>query len=368
MRNYGQLEDFIDYSSESTWRDYVENQVVPLWESSWLIKETFERFQDEFDDRDLSTLSQNEQELFLGGIDSRRDAVYRRNSLAKFNKVFYGAQVSDLQSWVLSDSEEVPTEVNIEVSKTSFIELAENLYETLTKALSSQYLYQDYFEPEVRLGEVKEPERLQEQVEQFYKDVLVFCVNHSYFTFFLQSLNQVPRHFLEKAYPDFDTAQEIMYEDEFGLTTLDWNYPIKPDASIYESYQILCYPEYNPENKGASFGGSITKANDIIWNFFDEYSHKEFREDLSDYFPVRNLKKAYRDRVENRVTKVPDDWVKSGFNIYFKGLSASDNSGSSVENSTESLMELLDQAAPLLFLGLVEISTVGDNRLNFSKR
>lgn len=368
-RNYGQIDDFPSYTSKEEWEEYIKTTVVPLWESTWVIKEFHNRLQNEFDGRPFDTLSNTEKRLFLGGIEPRSDDPYRRRSIAAFYKALFGAQVTDLQSWILSNETGVEADVEIEVEESPFVEFAEKIHDCLTTALSAQYLYQDYLEPDVGFQNLLEqPDELRELVEECYQQILNFAVNNSYHTFFLWSLNQVPRHFLQQAYPDLEDRRALT-QDEFGLMNLDWNNPIKRDSDIFDDYRILCYPEYNPNNQGNSFGGSICRANEIAWEYFHSRSKDQFRNALSQVFNmVPDLKEQYHDQVENRVTDVPDNWKNRNFTIYYKNLSASTEGRSNVEDSSESIMDLLDQAAPLLFLGLHKIGQVRDNRLNIEAR
>lgn len=367
-RNYEQVDDFITYTDQDEWRLYIQEMVVPLWGSAWRLKKFHERLEQEFDGRSLEALTEREQQLFLGGVDARRDEGYRRNSLARFYKELFGARVADLQSWVLSEGSDVQTEVQIEVEETQYVEFASTIYDRLTRALSSQSLYHDWHEPDVGFEIlINDADQLRALVEEFYEQVLAFAVNHSYYTFFLWSLNQVPRHFVETAYPEFDADQPFV-RDQLGIQSLNWANPIKPDADIYQDYQILCYPEYDSSSDSQSFDGSVAKTNELIWWYFDDYSKEAFRDALSLYFgQVPNLKQQYKDRVTNRLGNVPDQWIDSRFNIYFKGLSASPESRSAAENGQASIMDLLDQAAPSLFLGLNKITQVYDDRLWFKE-
>lgn len=151
-----------------------------------------------------------------------------------------------------------------------------------------------------------------------------------------------------------------------GAVRLDSVGLAEPDqvGRIYHSsYEILCFPEYNPNNQGRSFGGSIAKTNELIWTYFSDYSTQAFRDVLATYFNnVSDLKQDYEDRVANRVANVPEQWVGREFSIYFDGLSAATDR-TDVENSQDSIMDLLDRAAPLLFLGLNKITYVYDNYL-----
>ncbi len=366
-RSYAQVDDFVDYREQGVWEEYIQETVVPLWGAAWQLKEYHRQLKHEFNGRRLETLSEREKQVFLGGIDPRRDKVYRRNSAAKFYKAFSGAQVSDLQSWLLSEDGEVQTEVTVEVRDPQFIKFSNVVHDQLTQALSSQTLYQEWQEPRVDFDSLlTSPDQVRDIVERLYQSVLDFVVNHSYPTFYLCSLNQTPRRFLQEAYPKFDDTQPLERE-QFGLTELEWQNPIKPGTEIYDSYEILCYPEYNPNNRGRSFGGSIVRTNEQIWSYFSDYSTRTFRDVLSTYFNnVSNLKQDYEDRVANRIANVPEQWVGRNFSIYFNGLSAATNR-SDVEDSKESIMDLLDQAAPLLFLGLNKITYMSDGHLKIKQ-
>ena len=362
-RTYAQIDGFVDYTDQNTWVTYIEETIVPLWETAWQLKEYHRQLHHEFSGRQLETLGEHERQAFLGGIDPRLDEVYRRGSLAKFYNDFFGAQVSDLQSWLLSEGGEVKTEVTVEVEESQFIEFANDVHDQLTRALSSQTLYHGWHEPEVEFNMLlTTPEQARDIVERLYQGVLDFVVNHSYPTFYLSSLNQTPRRFLQEAYLEFDDTQPLV-RDQFGLTELDWQNPIKPNTDIFDSYEILCFPEYNPNNRGQSFGGSIVKTNEQIWSYFNDYATQTFRDVLSTYFNnVSDLMQDYKDRVANRIAYVPEQWVGREFSIYFDGLSAATDR-SDVENSQESIMDLLDRAAPLLFLGLNKITYVSNDYL-----
>jgi len=362
-RSYAQIDDFVDYTEQEVWEEYIQETVVPLWKAAWHLKEYHRQLKHEFNGRRLETLSDPEKQVFLGGIDPRRDEVYRRSSVAKFYKTLFGAQVSDLQSWLLSEDGEVQTEVTVEVADSQFIEFANVIHDHLTQALSSQTLHQGWQEPRVDFDSLlASPDQVRDIVEDLYQSVLEFVVNHSYSTFYLWSLNQTPRRFLQEAYPEFEDTQPLE-RNQFGLIELDWQNPIKPDTELYDSYEIICYPEYNPNNKGRSFGGSIVRTNEKIWWYFSSYSTQTFRDATSTYFNnVSDLKQDYKDRVANRIANVPEQWVGRKFTIYFDRLSAATDR-SDVEDSKESIMDLLDQAAPLLFLGLNKITYVSDDYL-----
>lgn len=38
-RTYAQVDDFVDYAEQEVWEEYIQETVVPLWETAWQLKE-----------------------------------------------------------------------------------------------------------------------------------------------------------------------------------------------------------------------------------------------------------------------------------------------------------------------------------------
>lgn len=101
MRNYDEIEGFIDYTKEEEWKRYIKTQVIPLWVKAWILKEYFEELRREFDGLPFSDFGEEEKLLLLGGVVQNRDVLYTRNSLATFYAKFFGLRLKDMQSWIL---------------------------------------------------------------------------------------------------------------------------------------------------------------------------------------------------------------------------------------------------------------------------
>jgi len=118
------MEGFIDYTNKEEWRDYIENSVIPLWNTAWIIKEYFEELKGEFDSLPLGEVEEKDKPLLLGGIRPSSDEIYSQNSLAKFYFKFFGLRLKDLQSWILQQQHgETLTEITVEVVETELSEI-----------------------------------------------------------------------------------------------------------------------------------------------------------------------------------------------------------------------------------------------------
>jgi len=162
---------------------------------------------------------------------------------------------------------------------------------------------------------------------------------------------------MKAAYPRIDDCLEFLM-NEFGLTELKWNNPIKPDSRTFKEYTIYCFPEYNPNNRGKSFGGAICAVNDTIWSAF---SSTEFRNTLEILFSgVPDLKEEFRELIKS---KLPRD-LPYRFSIYYEGITASYDP-SKVRESNKTIMDLLDEVSPYLFVNLLRIDYIWSNGLGF---
>ena len=63
--SYDALEDFIDYSNEETWNEYIESYVCPLYESAHLLYEYFEELKRDLNGKNLGDLSPRDPSFSL---------------------------------------------------------------------------------------------------------------------------------------------------------------------------------------------------------------------------------------------------------------------------------------------------------------
>lgn len=358
MRTYDDIEGFIDYTNREEWKKYVTNSVIPLWKTAWMINEYFEELRREFDNLYLNEIKEEDKPLLLGGIRPTSDEVYSHNSLAKFYLKFFGLRLKDLQSWILQQQHgETLTEIVVEVVETEFIKLVKEILSLLDYALQYQTLISDFKEPQVDYEKLKRnPEKVLELIKEFYQALLNISLNHNYGTFFLCSINQLSYKYMKAAYPRIDQALEFL-QYEFGLMELDWNNPINPETQTFKDYTIYCFPEYNPKKSGKSFGGAICKLNELIWK---QFSSSKIKETLGMLFgKIPDLKEEFKNRVKSQLPEGYHSW------IYFKGITASESS-SRIEESGKTLMEMLDENMPWLFVSLIKIDYVGDDCFSFT--
>ncbi|MBD3215846.1 MAG: hypothetical protein GF311_24765 [Candidatus Lokiarchaeota archaeon] len=351
MKNYEELDDFFDYTDKNEWKGYIENQILPLWRNASRLKFFFDDLRQEFHNSKLNDIKENEKKLFLGGITPQNEIKYERDSLAKFYKNYFGLRIEDLKSWIAQESyQEELLDINITIQETKFNEFFIDVFELLDYLIKYQNLVKNINSPDIDYEGLKNnPNQIKDIIIQFLQQILDFSINYNYKTFFLCSINQVHRHYLEKAYPNLQKILNLL-RGEFGLNELLWNNPINANSKKFEDYKIFCFPEYNMNNEGKSFGGGICKLNQLIWEYFDDTDFTNILKILLRNVP--NLKEEYKDRISN---ELPENFHRD---VHYDNLI--------VRGSDKTIMEVLDENASFLFTNIKKISGVKEGNIWFN--
>lgn len=351
MRNYEDIDGFFDYTNKEEWIQYLKKDIYPLWKNSFILKEYFEGLKQDLNGVNFCDIKEDDKKLLLGGVITQREEIYTKNSLSKFYNNFFGLSIEDLNSWIAQESyQEKLIDIKIIIQETEFIEFLDHVFSRLEKCIPLQNLVPIPNYPKLNYEELKnEPNKVKDLITNFIQNILDISINYNYKTFFLCSINQVTRHYLEKAYPNFSQILNLM-QRELGLTEFLWNNPINNiESQIYKDYTILCFPEYNINNIGESFGGAISSLNELIWEYFDS---ARFREILNILFRnVPNLKENYKNRVKNQL---PEEFYNDV--SYSKIM---------VRDSDKTIMEILDVNSAFLFTNIKKFRIAREGNIYF---
>lgn len=351
MRNYEDIDEFFDYTNKDEWIQYLKNDIYSLWQNSYILKEYFEVLKQDFNEVNFSDIKEEDKQLLLGGVITQREEIYTKNSLSKFYKNFFGLSIEDLSSWIAQESyQEKLIDIKIIIQETEFIEFLNQVFLRLDNCITLQNLVPIPNYPKLNYEELKnEPNKVKDLITNFIQSTLDISINYNYKTFFLCSINQITRRYLEKAYPNFSQILNLM-QGEFGLTEFLWNNPINNiESQIYKDYTIFCFPEYNLNNIGASFGGAICSLNELIWEYFDS---ARFTEILNILFrKVPNLKENYKNRVKNQLPEV-----------FYNDVSYSKIM---VRDSDKTIMEILDVNSAYLFANIKKFRVAREGNIFF---
>lgn len=335
MKNFDELKDFFDYSNKREWVKYIETNVLPIWRCTAKLLEFHARLIEEFKEKTLSEIREGDYKLFLGGIEKNGD--YTSNSLAEFYNKFFGLSIN-VFAWIKQEEfGKKISEIDISGSDTIFIQSLTEIKSILDIGLKNQNLVK-YQLDEILYEDLKDnPEKLKDLFFDFYDKLLNISINYNYKTFFLCSINQITDHFIKAAYPKFEYS---FLSRELGLNIMPWKNLIE-DKALSEDYKIYCFPEYNPNKPGDSFGGSIVKLNEYIWDFISDWRIKDCLEILIEDVP--NLKKEYKNKIEQSF----EEFLLDANDIRYEKFM--------VDKTNKTVMEALDEKNPYFFTNLIKI-------------
>jgi hypothetical protein len=299
----------------------------------------------------------------LGGINEEGD--YENNSLALFTKNAFGIYI-DPKQYVALEKEGINSleYVKVEVStETEFVKFLKNI-----SSLSSQIVSKVGLETtEVKEVEelIKEPDKILEVLRELYEKVLQVTANYNYYTFFTISTRNVPFFYLTKAYPKLKEKFNEMKEF-LGLREI-----YKPDTEVQKIKEECTV--WGQEKGGLC--DLISTLNYLIWwNISPNSSLIPIFNFVSQSF--KDLKKEYIRKVEEELKLIGWKLQEFFFNLCYGCSVSFDVSGIVTRNwlykelqryEGKSLLEVLNDFSPALFLGYLNVSGVSGNRISLRK-
>jgi len=363
MSSYEQIEGF-EYWNKEAWKKFVNDYVLPLHTLSSKLLKLREEIISRTEGRKLSNLEDNLRKFLLGGINEEGD--YEDNSLALFIKNAFGIYVDPKQYIALEKGGINPLEyVKVGVStETEFVKFLRNI-----SSLSSQIVSKVGLETiEVKEVEelIKEPEKILEVLRELYEKVLQVTANYNYYTFFTVSTRNLPFFYLTKVYPKlkekFDEIREFL-----GLGVI-----FKPETEVQEIKEECTIWS---QVKGG-LCDLIFTLNYLIWeNIRPNSSLLPIFNFVSQSF--KDLKKEYLKKVEEKLKLMGWKLQEYFFNCYsciaefnVLGVVTRNWLNKELEQRYEgkSLIEVLNDFSPALFLGYLYVSRVSGNNMSLKKR
>jgi len=376
----------IDYSDKGKWKKFVEDYIIPLRGSTDALVEYWNYLKEEIDCVPFNEIENKKDENFktilLGGVKENGD--YSERSLALFYHKFFGARLSNLQEYLISQREGVTSQVTGAVEESEFMKFVKNISEK-TKAIvesASQNGLIDAIDLETSKIDfdefIKEPEKVAELIKDFYNNALKITVNYNPYTLFLWTIRKITRRYLETAYPELREEEKFEALKSFvGLEKYfepEIEEKTENDKKVKRDYTIW----HLPEN---SFGGRVCGLNEVIWEYLGK---EDFRKDLDFLFErVIDLRADFMERVKKAINdcKFPEyvrisdkhkmyvprsggsyDYLStyiytiSGIilsSFRYSGYSTSGNYNHREEECSINLLQLFDDLSPLLFAGII---------------
>ncbi|MDI6811494.1 MAG: hypothetical protein QMD80_07495 [archaeon] len=360
----------INYADKGEWKKFVEDYVIPLRDSAEALVEHWRYLKREIEGVEIDGMEEDLKKILLGGVDD--EGNYLEFSVAKFYKDFFGVSLSvELPKYVTAVKEGATKGIKGMVQAQTYypgakathsikfiLDVAEQTKKIANIALSKGIIDTAAGSSSGIKHEelLMNPEAVVEDIGDFYNRCAKIAPNYNDYSLFILTIRSITRRYLEEAYPQFkDKFSEL--QPFFGLVPLFE--PNIEDRTRKAEYTIWYLPE-------GSFGGEIRKLYEMVW----DYSSK-FKDLLLQYFEgITDLKKEFIEDAKISVTGTITEIFKierllsSRHTLTFHGqwISSIEPYSYNLKEPT-SLMHVLDDVMPFLFVGLVNITGVFGNEL-----
>jgi len=374
MQSYDEIQDF-EYWNIEAWRSFIKNHILPLHNSASKLLKLRDFILTIVETSSKATLSEVERkrsdilQFLLGGI--KEDGEYKDNSLSRLVRFALGMYINP-KEWITLEREEglrAFDYVNVKSEATPFLEFLKKLNDTTLHIIKLIGIKsKEILESEIE-EIIQKPEELLEIIRTVYMKCLHVSANHNYYTFFALSTKTLPFKYMVAAYPRLQANFNLLK----GFLGLEKIFEPAIEGEAKEDYTIwghlkggLCDLLYN--------------LNNLIWENFSNENVKDVLSYVTTSF--RDLKQEYAQKVQKKLEEMGwkfPEYIKTSVGDYcyyytvsgpilieerFFGYSWSGKFYSDVRECSISLLNLLDDLSPALFLGsnLFELK-LSDNRL-----
>jgi len=360
VSSYDQIEGF-EYWDKEAWKKFVKDYLLPIHTLTETLLELRKEIIVKTSGRMLSDLEDsNLLKILLGGINERGD--YEEHSLAKFIGIAFGIYIDAKQYAALARAGTSPLDhVKPEPAvETDFVKFLEGVNSLASNALAQVGMETAAASQSEEL--IKEPEKILEVLRELYEKLIQVTANYNYYTFFALSTRSLPFFYLATAYPKL--REEFNEMAEF----LGLEIKFKPETDVQdlaEKYTIW----------GHAKGGlcdSIYDLNNFIWDINIPYSRLLPVFGFVSSSPM-DLKAEYLSKVKeilkiNRWDTLEYFSSEYWLNLRIRGVVAEqDNRSQYAKYKDKSLLEILNDLSPALFLGYICIDDFNVNYLRIHK-
>ena len=277
--------DEFRYWDLSSWKEYIKKYVGNLYENTNALLSLHDQLQEKIKKPDKGLI-----EPILGGI--LPDGTYDKYSSAKLLRLLFGIYVDPIYWASISRLKDIAYENYIEVSSKTesiFLDFIRKINELSEKILKKADLYSsEKFHSSVGLEDIIDnPERLLDLIEELLRNILGFVANYNKYTFFVISINHLPRFLIELLYPEIKST----FEDISNFLGLELWQKLGGNTEELNLYGF----------SKESIGDLIYSLNDFIWENFNRDPVKEVWEYIIDNVP--DLKKEYIEKSMDNITK-----------------------------------------------------------------
>lgn len=377
-----------DYTDERRWSQYFDTPIRNLAEQAKALHAFRQELVRKCDGMPYEELQEHwdYSQVLLGGVDE--NANFRERSLAKLYKELFGLQFTDLIEVVEKQRQGISPSTTVIVDDTPFAtfvsEVVDKTETVLQQAHEIDLAYNAEIEAEYDFYDLlSDQENLTNLLTEFVYRLQNLLPNYNEHALFIWTLPKTTTRYLSIAYPKLkDRKTWGWLDDSMGLEPL-----FVPDINeigdnVEEREQQYTVYDY----RDGSLGDTLVELYQLVWDAFDS----DVRESLRLAFPdVPNFKQEFLDEARDKLDRIgwniPNrltfelsgenanlhlvgsdykyssnrgDTTKAEYRISgvtldqydYSGYSTSGTPSSRTEECNLSLLRVLDELSPGLFL------------------
>jgi hypothetical protein len=291
------------YWDRDSWRDYLRNDVLPLYGSTLTILGLWRELRDRAHGKLLSEVIKEGpslEQVFVGGTSPPEE--YGEDSLALAYKRLFGTSIKLREYYFLKQLGKEPKTPCI-VEPTPVVGYVDHISVLLERVLAracelnllTQSDVQDTRESSREAVEevLKEPIKILEQLVDFLNKALSLTIAYNGYTRFIWHLRKIPRKYMEELYPELSKPETFQFIREL-LGLREYIVPQVDDPDIVDFYTIYSFDyaveglsyhvdgidlgiDVNEYFRGGlpstyepykSIGGCLCRVNELIWGLF----------------------------------------------------------------------------------------------------
>ncbi len=259
MKNYDNIIGF-DYANIEEWKKFVKDEFLPLYNLILKLIKLRQYFKGLPNDNFLNLFRINKKikEIFLGGLN--QDEEYNPNSIANLYKEVLGISLN-INEWIVYSKQKGIDSldyVKIIFTKPKFLTFIKEIKNIMEKIFKIERIIPtEIFQEDIKKF-LDNPIFLFNELKTMYSLIVNISATYNYHTFFLLNIYNIPRFYIEMAYPKLkDRFNEL--SKFFGI---EQKYDLKTHTHKID------YTIWGHKEKG--FADLVFSLNNIIWNYLSK--------------------------------------------------------------------------------------------------
>lgn len=375
---------------EKEWASYINEIIIPIRKSGDILLKFWECLSDNYSSLQISDIKDNKQLLkkLLGGVDV--EGEHKNRSAANFYKIFFGWELENVTSYLKNKEESIEIEISTIVNETAFVTFLKKLLENCDKILYSAWEKEIIESPHLQEVDIDFDQRMSSDetiiniIGELYQQILKFTINYNKKTLFLWTMRKNTKRYIYFQYKAI--CENDIFESLKGLLGFSLYFSPQIDEKSDIAERIIDDYSIWHLNKD-DFGYNICQMNNFIFESFKEeisdYSGYKRKNPLWECFKFivsnpKNFQKEYFNRVDRHLStwKNPvyintSEWGGSKkpywhYEYKIDGIYLPESHcipswsrySPEVEKFDKSLLDLLDDIGPGLFLGKIKPENV----------